>query len=372
MRRVIGILLILIVVIMIVLAAFLIQQQQKQEGGQATATPTGVSTIVGMLHAQGALLVDAEGHPFLLHGAQIESPFNVKKRWDSGEDPRNVLNSKTFTAMAREWHMNEVRLPTSNWLYAADPTKYVGLLDQVVQKANRAGLIVVLDLHDDNRSGSPYPPGTDMPKAEDVAYWQAIARHFRDNPMVMFDLYNEPHYTDPLLWLQGGRVINGATIVGMQDMVDAIRAVGAKQVIVVSGVESSGNAHIHDPNIMYTQHIYHDLELDSPQQWDAKWGPNLGHYPLYYGEWAVLPNSLQPVHCEGMTPENAARIVRDFLNYTESHHISWNAWQFTPYHLIQNFTTFAPTTLDGSWTCGDSSSHAGMGEIIMQYLSSYS
>ena len=59
-------------------------------GGNSTTqtTPTAQPTYIpsGMPRAQGTQIVDATGHPFLLHGAQIESPFNYIKDW---EKPNN-------------------------------------------------------------------------------------------------------------------------------------------------------------------------------------------------------------------------------------------------------------------------------------------
>src|SRR5205085_2573108 len=93
-------------------------------------------------------------------------------------------------------------------------TNYMNQLDQVVQEANTAGLYVVLDLHDNVKSGSPYGDTADMPKAENIPFWQAIATHYKTDPMVMFDLYNEPKATNWQTWLHGGGTINGAKIVG--------------------------------------------------------------------------------------------------------------------------------------------------------------
>src|SRR5947209_17118960 len=83
-------------------------------------TPTAQPRYIpsGMPHVQGTQIVDATGHPFLLHGAQIESPFNYIKDWEKGKRPTDTLTSATFNAMARDWHMNALRLPISNWIYA--------------------------------------------------------------------------------------------------------------------------------------------------------------------------------------------------------------------------------------------------------------
>src|SRR6266550_3218558 len=376
-------------------AGFLILNHQGQQ--QATPTPivNGTNTPGTFPTFSGSpfatvmpfflciQIIYFSGHPFTLRGAQIESPFNYIKNWESGKRPSIMLNSTVFNVMVHDWKMNVLRLPISNWIYAKDTTDYMSQLDQVVQEANTAGLYVVLDLHDNVKSGSPYGDTADMPKAENISFWQAIATHYKTNPMVMFDLYNEPKATNWQTWLHGGGTINGAKIVGFQDLVDAIRSAGAKQIIVVEpgsagggpaeagGWSTIGDNTIKDPNIVYSLHVYRDISL-SPNQQDAKWGPILGHYPIYYGEWAFLPNSLVRVQCRGVSHDQADGVVNNFLSYMESRHASWTAWSFTSHYLIQDWSTYAPTTLDVPWNCGDPSVDAGMGTLVKQYLTSHS
>src|SRR5260221_5560048 len=119
--------------------------------------------------------------------------------------------------MVHDWHMNALRLPISNWIWAKYTPDYMSKLDQVVQEANAAGLFVVLDLHDTVQSGSPYGTAATLPKTEDIPFWKAIASHYKDNPMVMFDVFNEPKYQNWDQWLHGGGTVNGATVVGTQD-----------------------------------------------------------------------------------------------------------------------------------------------------------
>ena len=185
-------------------AGFLILNHQGQQ--QATPTPivngtntpgtfptfSGSPVATGMPYVRGSQIIDGSGHSFILRGAQIESPFNYIKNWESGKRPSVMLNSTVFNVMVHDWKMNILRLPISNWIYAKDTTNYMSQLDQVVQEANTAGLYVVLDLHDNVKSGSPYGDTADMPKAENIPFWQAIATHYKTNPMVMFDVYNEP------------------------------------------------------------------------------------------------------------------------------------------------------------------------------------
>ena len=93
--------------------------------------------------------------------------------------------------------------------------------------------------------------------------------------------------------------------------------------------------------------------------------------PIFYGEWALLPNGYGTPgydHCKNIPHSQADQIVTAFMQYMASRHANWTAFQFTPYHLIQDFTTYTPTTLDIPWVCGDPTSHAGMGTMVKDFL----
>jgi len=354
--------------------------QVTSSASNSSSTPTGPFTHpTGMPYVQGTQVVDGSGHPFFLRGAQIESAFNYINSWQAGVRLNNILNSNVFNAMVHDWKMNIMRLPLSNWIWAKDTANYMHQLDQVIAEANTAGLFVVFDLHDDGKAGSPYGDNADLPKAEDIPFWKAIASHYKDNNMVMFDIYNEPKATTWPQWLHGGGTVAGATVVGHQNLVDAIRSVGAKQIIVVepgsaggrqNGWASIGNYTISDPNIMYSLHVYDNIGYDA-QQDDALWGPILNHHPLYYGEWALLPNGYGIPgydHCKNIVHSQADQIVQNFMNYMTSRNANWTAWSFTTYHLIMDYTNFTPTTLDIPWTCGNPNGRVGMGTLVKQFM----
>ncbi len=238
---------------------------QNRHAFALTNTHTNASGSV-FPYVSGIHIVDVSGNSLVLHGAQIASAFNDFSTWkDNYNHLGNMtgiitskLNPTVFNQMSTIWHMNALRLPTSNWIYSNkhDQTLYLSLLDQVVQEANSAGLYVILDLHDDDQSGSPYGNGASVPKPETIDYWKAIATHYLNNTRVMFDVFNEPQYPDANTWLNGGGTITGstglsATIVGMQAIVNAIRATGAQQIIIVGGIEvvvcSSPSLIVNDP-----------------------------------------------------------------------------------------------------------------------------
>jgi aryl-phospho-beta-D-glucosidase BglC (GH1 family) len=291
-----------------------------------------------------------------------------------------MLNSTVFNEMSKNWHMNALRLPLSNWVYAAHQQLFLQLLDKAVQEANQAGLYVILDLHDYQQGGSPYGSGADMPKPESVTFWKAIATHYLNNTMVMFDEYNEPHYPTANQWLNGGGTQKGATgktapIIGMQTLVKAIRSTGAKQIIIIGGIHNAGTLRISDPNIMYTTHTYHKVAVGSPAIWNQEWAGFLDRYPLFYGEWALLPNATTTQRCATATMKNANQKVQAFLNYTQQNGISWTAWQFNINYLILDRTKFTPTSLNDPrhpWVCNSPNAAAGMGTVIYQYLQGHS
>lgn len=370
-KRVLQLLLLLITVAASI--TFVVEQKR----------PSSASTNV-FPHVQGIQLIDSSGNPFLLRGAQIENPLAYMGPWNNVKNMQNDfarrLNSTVFQEMKQTWHMNAVRIPLSNWVFAKYKNQFLSLLDPAILQANQAGLYVILDLHDYLQGGSPYGSGASMPKPESVTFWQAIATHYLNNPMVMFDAYNEAHYTSANQWLNGGGTQKGSTgkttqVVGEQTLVNTIRATGAKQIIIIGGVKAAGTLRIKDPNIMYTVHTYQKVANGNPALWDKKWGSFKGHYPLFYGEWALLPNSAVASRCQTATMQNANQKIMDFLNYMGQNQMSWTAWQFDVPYLLQDHTKFTPTRLDDPkhpWTCTSPNAIAGMGTMILQYLSTHS
>jgi len=335
----------------------------------------------GFPHVQGTQLIDGNGQPFILRGAMIESSFAYIKSWKSGKDPLAILNTTTFTAMVQQWHMNALRINISEWIYDLNPATYLTKLDTAIQQANAAGLYVILDFHNDRQSGAVAPYNDGMLHTVSLTWWKTMAAHYLNYPMVMFDPINEPQYTSWPMWLHG----NGGTVVGYADAIAAIRSTGAQQIIIVEpgkaggpttadkGWETFDATTITDPNIVYSKHIYKDIISGNPTLWDHQWGSLLNTHPIFYGEWALLPNALHPVHCQGLNSTNADSLIKAFLSYLGQRQANWTAWDFLPYHLIENTTNFKPTSFatGAPWACGAASAaQAGMGTEVQNYLAS--
>ncbi len=259
-------------------------------------SPSHSGTARFGIKVQGNHLVSTyDGHAVQLLGVSVSgleqgytSFANDTENYGDAADPG-------FAAMA-SWNINVVRIPLNEdtWLGVNDCTKgggtateLQGHVQQAVQKANAAGLYVVLDLHwtAPNSFGCPQGQGA-MPDADNsVAFWQSVASLFKDNPAVVFELFNEPFGTnayanwlapldalappgqsasDQRILLSGGTYDAGYMYecnagcklamgrqylaphtapfraAGLQTIVDAIRATGATNVVIASPIGYAG------------------------------------------------------------------------------------------------------------------------------------
>ncbi|PYO65562.1 MAG: hypothetical protein DMD71_10305 [Gemmatimonadetes bacterium] len=152
------------------------------------------------------------------------------------------------------WNANVVRVPLNEtcWLgingvapaYAGD--NYRRAITDFVALLNRAGLVVILDLHW-SAAGTAIALGqAPMPDRDHTPeFWRQVATTFKGNDRVMFDLFNEPfpdnNSDTPEAWRcwRDGGTCSGMTFqaAGMQELVDAVRGTGASNVILIGGIE---------------------------------------------------------------------------------------------------------------------------------------
>jgi aryl-phospho-beta-D-glucosidase BglC (GH1 family) len=347
----------------------------------------------------GNQIIDGSGNLLILRGAHIESSLEVLPPYINPTEilAMQHLNTATFDVMRNSWNMNAIRIATSDYMWAASPAGYMETLQRVVAEANQTGLYVIISLHEDAKGGMTYNEfGNGLPSDEAIPYWHAVANTFKANPMVMFDIYNEPHLKgvfansltnqDWQLWLHGG-TIDQLKVHGMQDLVNTIRRAGAQQIIIVEALQSSfqtinadgtGSNFVQDPNIVYSVHNFFTIDVRTPNQWNMKFGNisttnnMLAMFPMYVGEWAVSVN-VDQIRCDGLTPQLASDLVNSWLQYTQQNNISWTAYSFTLKQLFLDYRNYTPTQLaipNGSppWTCGMATPIVGDGYLVQQYL----
>jgi endoglucanase len=177
--------------------------------------------------------------------------------WDGPVDQASIT-------VMRSWDVNAVRVPLNEACWNGDSyvksayrgAAYRRAVVAYVSLLNRNGLVVILDLaltdgaYTGTASACSSARATcekPMPdKAESVAFWSSVAKTFKGDDAVIFDLFNEPYPEAAVgseaggwrCWLQGGSECTGLgyQAAGMQTLVNTVRAAGAKNVIMAAGI----------------------------------------------------------------------------------------------------------------------------------------
>jgi hypothetical protein len=252
--------------------------------GTPSAATVNITSLTPAIHAvkvRGNRLVDGADNLLQLRGVNFSGFEFVAISGFNPADPSGGQagqpNGPRWSAL-KTWNANTIRfaLNEASWLGHScvdtdgvtrnpDPGgNYRSHIRNQVQEANAAGLYVILELHWAAPGNSCPMVQTQMANADhSVDFWTSVATTFKDNPAVIFSLYNEPFMfglspgADPWkVMMRGGtlsyypassgtsnyRNIDTAwSVAGMQTMLDAVRATGATNVVLIGGVDFSNN-----------------------------------------------------------------------------------------------------------------------------------
>lgn len=306
-------------------------------------TPGSSPDVVGPLHVSGNRIIDGRGSPLTVRGFNVEA---------LDADPKAAPTTEEIAA-AKSWGANMLRidLGAQYWLstsceYAAS---YANSVDQVVRDVTNRGMIALLDLH----VLAPSSCGTTarevpMPEAtQGVDFWQQVAARYMDNPLVAFDLYNEPNNITPHVWLNGGPITSyddSYQATGMQQMYDAVRGTGANNLTFVSGIDWADNPsplRVSGTNIVYSGHIYTCM-TDLPP--DCTY-PNPTDPTSRLTVWNSLATSVPFVITEFGYPNAAdGTFNAAVIAYAEAHGWGWlqHNWQPGTWGPFNMFATAGP------------------------------
>jgi endoglucanase len=248
-----------------------------------------------------------------------------------------------------DWKANCIRLPVcqDRWFGRAPEQKgkgddYRNTIDEIANYVTRSNgyLIISLNWSDAGQWGKDLGPHK-MPDSNSEPFWKEVARKFKSNDRVLFDLYNEPHGVDWKVWQSGGTVTEGTLsyqAVGFEQLLNAIRKAGAKNVVVAGGLDSSydlsGVSALRDTNgngVVYDLHLY-----PNRKDWDSAIG-------------AVATSAVIVGAC-GCTADAPPGWGPKVLNWMAAKNLGWAAWGMSPTNvpnLISDWT-YTPTPFWGS------------------------
>jgi len=277
------------------------------------------------------------------------------------------VDAASVSAM-KSWGVNSVRVLLNEdcWLgingvpaayggaaYQQAIRDYVGLLTS-------SGLHAILDLHWTAPGTTLASGARPMPDVDhSPAFWSEVASAFKGNDAVIFDLFNEPVPNNNVnddteeaarrsweCWRDGGTASCDATLslgqpetemaasqaVGMQALVDAVRATGATNVILVGGIQWantlwSSAAHNWltykptDPlgNLAASVHIYPGMWCTTVACYETNIAPVAAQVPVVAGGFGI-----------GGCDAAAAQWLNELTNWFDSHQVGylasvWNA-----------------------------------------------
>ncbi len=337
------------------------------------------------LKVAGTKIVNSKNEPVRLRGVNAAS-----LEWTSNGEGHIV---ESVRVAIDDWHVNHIRLPMSQdrWFGKAreqndEGKAYRALVDQVVQLCASKGVYIMLDLHwsDVGEWGQNIGQHS-MPDENSLAFWKDLAPVYANHPAVIYDLYNEPHNVTWDIWLNGGEVTDRPNrrsqtpktfkAVGMQQLLDAVRTTGARNLIVAGGLDwaydFSGileGRQLKDPTgngVLYPNHCYNNKN-QAVETWIANMEKAAAKLPVIISEFGgayYKPGEEPPKsrYGSGGTRRDSGDWLMRVLQAIEDHQWSYTAWDFHPsasptlisgwdYTPTPGFGVYVKQMLEGTWT----------------------
>lgn len=268
------------------------------------------------LHVSGNRLVDSGGRAHRLLGVNRSGgEFMCVQGYGIWDGP---VDDAAIKAIA-DWKANAIRIPLNEecWLGLANVkpeyagANYIDAVKGLVARAEAHGLTPIVEMHwnqgqyTGNSAGCPDVHATcqkPMPDAQYApSFWSSVAGTFKDDQAVVFDLFNEPYpdraassATDAWKCWRDGGTCPGISyeVAGMQDLVDAVRGAGAKNVVMAGGLAYSNDLsqwltyRPTDPagNLAAAYHVYNFNTCSTESCWNSTLAPVAAQVPLVAGE----------------------------------------------------------------------------------------
>jgi endoglucanase len=230
---------------------------------RAVTNINGHTIAPGGFYTEGNQIFDSQGNVHIFKGfARPTFEFDPAGQGVSRQDVE-LMGSYAGVNVVR-WGVSE-----GYWLsnHPQFNRNYQAYIDRAVQWTLQSGMDVIIDLHWSGNPAAQQP----MASRQSITFWQEVARKYAGDGRVIFELYNEPNGVSAQVWRNGD-----ANFAGMQQMYDAVRAVGANNLVLVGGLDFAydldsllpGMA-ITGTNIAYVTHPYRFKNPAPPAGYDA-------------------------------------------------------------------------------------------------------
>lgn len=298
------------------------------------------------LRVSGNKILNSKGERVILKGVNIADPQHLDtKPWE-----RPGVNARGIASMATdEFHAQVIRLP----ILPGDPNYpnegffsqtngyevyFTNHIKPLVDELTAKKVYVIIDLHYISDYSNLFP------KVQE--FWNFMAPKFKDNPYVMYEVFNEP--INPNNWTTWKDTI-------AQPAVNLIRQHAPNNIILVGGPYWSSNIlgaatnPVVGNEIVYVAHIYSN---QTPQMWDDRYLPVINKHPVFITEWGFEP---------GGTEGGDIEFGRAFEQWMATHSLSWTVWTFD--------NRWGPRMFMTDWTLFEES--LGMGTFVQSLLSEH-
>lgn len=329
------------------------------------------------VRVSGNRLVDEAGQALQLRGTSMSGlEYVAIQGWSSGNPWGGAAgDAHPDWKRMKEWGLNTLRIPLNATSWSGSPCvdgggktrdpdpgrNYKSTVATAVKEAAQYGFYVILDLHwiaPERLCAMAQNPRPDRENA--VTFWRSVAEIYGQNPAVIFELFNEPFEDQNLMdrnamsWagLRDGGDMNYFVTggpnykmpvrwkaAGMQLLLDTVRAAGAKNVVLASGLYWSKNLsewpkyHPVDPlqQLGAVWHAYRKSDkVGSPDASQPDFGAT-----AYKWASAVLAAGFPLVITEfGDRSANGSRgapFASQLLPWADKNAVSYIAWTWNPF-----------------------------------------
>jgi len=288
------------------------------------------------LRVVGNKIVDANNVQVVFKGVNIADPqhLDTKANERPGVTARSVASLATDTYFAKVVRIpilpGNPNYPTEGWFSPTNggESYFLKHVQPLVDELTSKGIYVIIDLH--------YVSNYDTLYSKAAEFWTYMAPKFKDNPYVMYEIFNEPILPDS--WSTWKQTM-------AQPIVNLIRQAAPYNLVLVGGPywSSHMSGAVTDPvigeNLVYVAHIYSN---QGPTSWSKNYGVLPDYSPMFVTEWGYET---------GGTEGGNFAWGDSLVTWMDQKKMSWTAWCFDP--------LWGPRMVDNNWNLLIGDGHMG-------------